>query len=142
MPNVIDGRTTWLDDMIGRILLSWLMLLPAGPGLANDLVLSEAMVIAGAEALAQELPRMAGTDLASAARAAFMAMQPHQWQPIDTAPKDRKVLLGLVEEDEFRMALGSWEIVDEPPEAGRWTATSWWGVEPTHWMEIPPLPSR
>ena len=128
-----------MDDMIGRFLLPWSMLLAAESALADEAVLPEAMVTAGTEALARELPG-AADDLAPAARAAFAAMQPHQWQPIETAPKDQEILLGLADGDEFRTALGSWEIVDEPPEAGRWTASLWWGAEPTHWMEIPPPP--
>ena len=119
----------------------------ARPASAQDvpgLRVSDSMLAAGAAALARQLPEAGGAiNLQNAARAAFTEMWPHQWQPIDTAPKDQEVLLGLAGSNGFLRAIGHWEVHDEPPfDGGRWTATVWWGAVPTHWMAIPPLANR
>jgi len=101
------------------------------------------MLTAGAEVLAQADPAA----LRSQGAAATLAGQVHQamsalaWQPGETAPKDRVILLGLDRDGEFTTAIGYWEVHDEPPfDGGRWTTTVWWGALPTHWAEIPAPP--
>lgn len=63
------------------------------------------------------------------------------WQPIDTAPKDKSILLhidGSIIEGEWREDLKKWKVIvlevhgcgccssDDPP--------------PSHWMPLPDLP--
>jgi len=63
------------------------------------------------------------------------------WQPIETAPLDRQIVLGRQDGDIFLVALGFWEVVDEPPfDGGRWSTQKWWDALPTHWLDIPPPP--
>lgn len=65
------------------------------------------------------------------------------WQPIETAPKDRKILLAgnywRGEENRFSFAhIGMYN-----PITCRWEAmwAGWFGVRPTHWMPLPDLPT-
>lgn len=64
-----------------------------------------------------------------------------EWQPIETAPKDRRVLLwgrywnGV---DKFQHPLiGIWD-----PNVGRWIIPGEFrfGVHPSYWMPLPPPP--
>ena len=68
----------------------------------------------------------------------------HAWQPIDSAPRDQQILLGLRTEAGFQVALGRWDVVDEPVleefTGGEWSTASWWGTDPTHWAAIPAPP--
>ena len=121
-----------------RGLASAVLSLLAGAAAAG-VPLPEDMLAAGAAALAQEVPDAEAAK--AAALAAFTAMAAHQWQPIATAPKDRQVLLGRADAGGFRLAVGGWEVHDDPPfDGGRWSATVWWGAPPTHWMDIPAPP--
>lgn len=61
------------------------------------------------------------------------------WQEISSAPKDRQILLGLMTEEGFALALGHWDVRDELG-GGNWTAEDWWGIPPTHWTQVPPPP--
>ena len=59
------------------------------------------------------------------------------WQPIDTAPKDRQLLMW--EPFEPMICLGRWNDED-----GEWSrcesnGTRFW-KQPTHWMEAPEPP--
>jgi hypothetical protein len=104
---------------------------------------SEPMLEAGAEALSGELGERAATsgNLRRLAEAAFAAMSPYQWRPIETAPLDRKILLGRPDGPGFEVALGQWEVTDDwPYDGGRWSVTYLWQAEPTHWLDVPPPP--
>jgi hypothetical protein len=77
------------------------------------------------------------------------------WQPIETAPKMRNILLFAVthvKDDgtvgNWKMATGFWHTGYENDTGGR---TPWcWGdqqlgkyeVQPTHWMPLPAPPAR
>lgn len=73
------------------------------------------------------------------ARAAIEAYEAAQWQPIETAPTDRLLLLACVTWPPARMR------GEEPPMKvggfwnGRWNVFggSW---NPTHWRPLPPAP--
>lgn len=65
-----------------------------------------------------------------------------EWKPIDTAPKDKRVLLigeywsdsqGTMPEP----LIGMWN-----PHLDRWEAAwmCWFGIRPTHWMPLPTAP--
>ena len=65
------------------------------------------------------------------------------WLPIETAPKDRNILLwGQYWSDEQGLMptplFGAWN-----GRTGRWECAwmYWFGVRPTHWMEIPKAPN-
>ena len=101
------------------------------------------MLDAGVEAMAAELGE-AEPDPAAlrrAADAAYRAMSAEQWQPIETAPLDRTVLLGRVRDGAFDVALGQWEVTDDwPYDGGRWSVSYLWNGAPTHWLELPGSP--
>lgn len=66
-------------------------------------------------------------------------MQP-EWQPIETAPKDRTALLLFLKSDEYR--IGSWQS-----ENSYWMDDSDYtalvrAFEPTHWMPLPSPPPQ
>lgn len=53
-----------------------------------------------------------------------------KWQPIETAPRDRLLLLFGVYESHERQEV-------------QWMETGWWNQDTaTHWMELPPPPSE
>jgi hypothetical protein len=67
-----------------------------------------------------------------------------EWQPIETAPKDGTIILGL----EIQSTLNPEEVVRIPI---YWGGSEWilaWGqwddgtfhIEATHWMPLPPPP--
>ena len=64
------------------------------------------------------------------------------WQPIETAPKGRRILLwGKYWSDSQGYMdiplIGIWNNFNE-----RWEAAwmGWFGIRPTHWMPLPELP--
>lgn len=69
-----------------------------------------------------------------------------EWQPIETAPKDEKILLARAGQ---WVDIGEWED-DRHAKKPRpyWTANrEWWAgkmamreQQPTHWMPLPPPP--
>lgn len=69
------------------------------------------------------------------------------WMPIETAPKDSYILLCLGRRD---WAIGCWNrnIFDEKTRSmGVWvrddgSESERFFMEPTHWMNLPPLPPR
>jgi hypothetical protein len=61
------------------------------------------------------------------------------WGSIETAPKNKPVLLGLLTGAGFIQGVGRWEVRDELG-AGIWSVEDWWGRTPTHWSPIPPPP--
>lgn len=61
------------------------------------------------------------------------------WHEMSTAPKDRQVLFGLKSEEDFVIALGSWDVRDDLG-GGNWTVEDWWNAPPTHWADVPPPP--
>jgi len=85
----------------------------------------------------------------SYARAAIAAMPQAGWQPIETAPKDRQIILsrifgGII----HQIDVGGWEVSpgrDDPggydPPFADWTSN--YGIEePTHWMPLPEPPQE
>ena len=80
------------------------------------------------------------------------------WQPIETAPKMRVILLFAVTDVghdgqpcNWKMATGSWHTgyEDERSRARGYTPWAWDGhqlksyeVQPTHWMPLPDPPQR
>lgn len=58
-----------------------------------------------------------------------------QWQPIETAPKDRPILL---RSKKGRIADGMWIAATDTRGGWAWALVR---QEPTHWMPIPPEPS-
>jgi hypothetical protein len=62
------------------------------------------------------------------------------WQPIETAPKDRWILLGSTKRQSH--ATGQWNAHAHPPQ---WFKSNWRpydkGSEPDVWAEIPKLPT-
>jgi hypothetical protein len=93
------------------------------------------------------------------ARAAIAALQaePQGWRPIETAPKNKVLLLGYFNAaGRWRTVRGEWfsqEEIDEQwefPENGSpgWYETcvnadeppNCWPIEPTHWMPLPTPP--
>jgi hypothetical protein len=85
------------------------------------------------------------------------ASLPSGWQPIETAPRMRTILLFAVTdvaEDgsvrNWKMATGSWHTgyEDERSKERGYTPWNWDGsqlkayqVQPTHWMPLPPAPA-
>lgn len=61
------------------------------------------------------------------------------WQPIETAPQDRQVLLGTFSDDRFLKGVGHWDVRDELG-GGLWSVEDWWGVSPKFWAALPPEP--
>jgi hypothetical protein len=67
------------------------------------------------------------------------ALEAHQWRPIDTAPRDGKVILGFPK---------IYAVVGYTDWAGEWVeddASDWWCAsllvpQPTHWMPLPNPP--
>ncbi|MCL4186846.1 MAG: hypothetical protein KJZ85_04505 [Rhodobacteraceae bacterium] len=111
--------------------------LPAGETSGTP---TEAMLEAGAEVLVRELgPGTAdAATLRRAAGAAFAAMSQEQWQPIQSAPLDRVILLARIRAEAVDIALGQWEVTDDwPYDGGRWSVTYLWEGDPTHWLEVP-----
>jgi hypothetical protein len=66
------------------------------------------------------------------------------WQPIETAPKDKEILLYIVDEDgDAQIVSGCWEPETETDEAYWATSGGWREAESAiYWAEIPPLPKR
>jgi hypothetical protein len=71
-----------------------------------------------------------------------------EWKPIETAPKDRNVILGSQRQDMFgmpydRVAFGFWMADMLVPSLGTWCILGgkW---KPTHWLDIklPPVPKE
>lgn len=66
------------------------------------------------------------------------------WQPIETAPKDRELILspGGVKESSFidAVKIGGWVSDDEHPSGGYWEM---WGATwvPKYWMRKPAAPN-
>ena len=78
-----------------------------------------------------------------AANAAPQPAQPLTWQPIDTAPKDVVILLGLpiagnLREGDRRVYEGRWHEAQET-----WTSVNGFLLftDATHWMPLPPAPT-
>ena len=66
-----------------------------------------------------------------------------EWQTMDTAPKDRMILLGgRDEEGNEWVDSGYWETYEIWPEESRLSPEWVWDVwfEPKWWMELPELP--
>ena len=68
-----------------------------------------------------------------------------EWKPIDTAPKDARVFVGLLPDKTIRFVawcktihvpLYGWRLVDQG------AAENCDLCEPTHWLEVPELPSK
>lgn len=78
------------------------------------------------------------------AEATFRALEARlDWQPIETAPKDREILLAR-EGDFFHegyVARGWWMSHPLLPDDGEWAIVGgkW---TPTHWRELPKAPRR
>ncbi len=53
------------------------------------------------------------------------------WQPMETAPKDRKIILLFC----TLVSCGSWEE-GGPSESGNWVSPSYGIVKPTAWREV------
>lgn len=131
----------------------------------NTIALTKNLVIAMEEAIASIDAGMhlgASVTLGEALwknRAAIAALeaQPTGWMPIESAPKDKVLLLGYFNESgKWRTVRGEWfcqeEIDDqwEFPENGSpgWYETcvnadeppNCWPIEPTHWMPLPTPP--
>lgn len=110
---------------------------------AAEAALPPNILAVGAEILAAAAPEELGdyNKASETAAQVHRAMFAVSWQGVETAPKDRTILLGLKRGTEFISAIGYWEVHDEPPfDGGRWTTTVWWGALPTHWAEIPAPP--
>jgi hypothetical protein len=75
----------------------------------------------------------------SLAESAWNAALANQWQPIETAPKDKKIWLW-------------WPEIDEYPVVGEWHKLGFWmvsrlgagrvGSDPIHWMPQPEPPKE
>jgi hypothetical protein len=85
------------------------------------------------------------TILAALRRVSPAAVEPHAvrqeptWQPIETAPKDREVLVWKAESESAIVALrkdGRWVTAwaHDPIEGSEW-------FNVTHWMSLPPAPT-
>lgn len=63
-------------------------------------------------------------------------MNTDQWQPIETAPKDKSDVL-LYDGDEitigYHSTFGGWMDKTDPEDR--------WDFRPTHWMPLPSLPT-
>lgn len=92
------------------------------------------------------------------ANKAWQAAQP-QWQPIETAPKNQNILLGLFNNhNKWRTMRGSWfskEEIDEYWENPEDFEAGWyevsveaddtpncWPTAPSHWMPLPEPPTK
>jgi len=64
-----------------------------------------------------------------------------KWQPIETAPKDRLLLLCL---DGKSIAIGNWKKTFEGEMwvSEEYAETYQFWLEPTHWMPLPELPTE
>jgi hypothetical protein len=70
------------------------------------------------------------------------------WQPIETAPKDGRVVILGYRSDDDGIAFPGFYMCD--PEQNHWGETGWFYLdenvltgrtcEPTHWMELPEPP--
>lgn len=65
------------------------------------------------------------------------------WQPIESAPKDRVLLLSLIRKGQLEeVHVGSFSYADSDDEV-----SCWWShqsddeIVPTHWMPLPAPPS-
>jgi hypothetical protein len=66
-----------------------------------------------------------------------------QWQPIETAPKDGKIILGVTVDAQTPTACITWFQGDKwmstgKPEKFVMQPHGWW---PTHWQHLPEPPS-
>jgi hypothetical protein len=89
-----------------------------------------------------------GTDAA----AAILGLLPlyddaRGWQPIETAPRQKVILLWAVTSDDppnWKMATGHCALAYDPPHEIEWTWDGYrlrsWDVNPTHWMPLPEPP--
>ena len=78
--------------------------------------------------------------------AAHAAAVSEPWQPIDTAPLDRFVLLACPSGYKTTPRVFTTGIMHSDYKQGRWVDhanddLTDWGMEPTHWMPLPPAPS-
>lgn len=132
-------------------------LLALGAGVASTIPAhaaedyDQAMKRAGAAAILEHLPAEVleahGVPAEELAGDVIAAVSGLGWQPIDSAPRDAQILLGLSRDGRFDVALGEWKVLDEQVVegdmgAGTWSPTLWWGVEPTHWAPIPEAPGE
>jgi hypothetical protein len=63
------------------------------------------------------------------------------WQPIESAPRKREVvLLKLREEDGFVFARWGQDYIGRRGWLNGYTGDELIGGEPTHWMKLPPAP--
>jgi len=88
-----------------------------------------------------------------------LILEERSWQPIDTAPKNKTILLGYKNEcDKWRTVRGqwfdqsyideNWDECDDTSDMEGWYETSvesddipnCWKIRPTHWMPLPPAP--
>lgn len=71
-------------------------------------------------------------------------MKPTDWQPIDTAPKDRSIILGVAG-GHVPNYIGRWrtgEMYEPSPYNWAWRCdSSGRFANPTHWMEAPCQPT-
>jgi hypothetical protein len=87
-----------------------------------------------------------GAELIEAAERGEPVPTPQKWQPIETAPKDRWILVTGPDYECWQSA--KWQIIvdgptmlgDKEPEYA-WCGEGYVYRDVTHWMEMPPLPN-
>ena len=94
--------------------------------------------------------RKAFTEAQRKIDAALAELQDNGWQPISTAPKDRRILLFGETQNTFGVATGQWKECKKSGDSGYIISTSYIDrhmycvafENPTYWRELPPLPSE
>jgi hypothetical protein len=75
------------------------------------------------------------------AEAVLSTAPDYSWRSMETAPRDRDILLGRRVGSQFLVGVGRWLVLDaETP--GGWSTQQWWGGSPTHWAPLPPAPVK
>ena len=75
------------------------------------------------------------------ARKALSAVNPYEWMPIETAPKDGTFILTFAGDMAASITDGSWaENVEDSVVSGVLGTWRDDGADPTHWMPLPPSP--
>ena len=136
-----EGRMLWKPAdfcvlVVGGILLASA---PSHQAMADDEMAADNMVTAINRMLPAEV--LAASGLSAEEIAAGLRAAGNGWRPVESAPRDREVLLGRRTDSGFRYGVGYWEVADDL-HAGRWTVEEWWGEAPTHWLSVPPVPAR